>query len=177
MDQNQDRRDIRFLREGDNKQKQVYEAIHSCRAMELLSAFDATLTGTYPLGIHLQGSDIDIICQYVREEFFENVLMNAFGFREGFSLQRKEIRGETSIIARFNHKEFLFEIFGQEKPVEEQYAYRHMLIENKLLSENDKSFKDEVIRLKEKGFSTEEAFAFLMGIEGDPYIELLNFEL
>jgi len=33
-----------------------------------------------------------------------------------------------------------------------------------------------VIRLKEKGFSTEEAFCTLLGIEGDPYIELLKLE-
>jgi len=79
MDHNQDRSDISYLLKGDNKQKQEYAAIHTCRAMELLS-------------------------------------------------------------------------------------------------ENDPSFRDEIIRLKEKGFSTEEAFAFLLGIEGDPYENLLKLE-
>lgn len=176
MDHCQDLNDISNLLKGDNRQKQVYAAIHTCRVMELLSAFDPTLTGTYPIGIHLPESDIDIICHYAREELFENVLINAFGFREGFELTRKTIRGEVCIISRFNHNGFLFEIFGQARPVREQFAFRHMLIEQKVLSENDQSFRGEIIRLKEKGFSTEEAFASLLGIEGDPYVELLRLE-
>lgn len=79
MDHNRGRKDISYLLLGDNKQKQVYAAIHTCRAMELLSEYD-------------------------------------------------------------------------------------------------QSFRDQVIRLKEKGFSTEEAFCTLLGIEGDPYIELLKLE-
>jgi hypothetical protein len=176
MDHNRGRKDIGYLLQGDNKQKQVYAAIHTCRAMELLSAFDPTLTGTYPIGIYLPDSDIDIICHYAREELFENVLVNAFGFIDGFELTRKTIRGEACIISRFNHSGFLFEIFGQARPVSEQFAIRHMLIEQKVLSDNDQSFREEIIRLKEKGFSTEEAFCTLLGIEGDPYIELLKLE-
>ncbi|MEE4255565.1 MAG: DUF4269 domain-containing protein [Bacteroidales bacterium] len=176
MDHHQDRSDLGYLLRGDNKQKQVYAAIHTCRAMELLSAFDPTLTGTYPIGIHLPDSDIDIICHYAREELFENVLVNAFGFREGFELTRKTIRGEACIISRFNHNGFLFEIFGQDRPVVEQYAFRHMLMEHKILSEKDPAFRYELIRLKEKGLSTEEAFCTLLGIDGDPYVELLRLE-
>lgn len=144
--------------------------------MELLSAFDPVLTGTYPIGIYLPESDIDLICHYSRSEFFENVLLNAFGYLSDFNLKRKNIRGEECIIARFIHNNFLFEVYGQDKAVSEQFAFRHMLVEHKLLEQNDETFKEEVIALKEKGLSTEEAFCSLLGIKGDPYIELLKLE-
>ena len=87
------------------------------------------------------------------------------------------IRGVESIIARFRFAGFKFEIFGQPTAVEQQYAYRHMIIEDKILSDRGEEFRKEVLILKEKGLSTEEAFAFLLGIDGDPYDGLMRFEV
>jgi len=176
MEKNIDWTDIRYLLEGDTIQKQVYKAIHNCRAMELLAAFDPVLTGTYPIGIYLPDSDIDIICAFSRQAFFENVVLNAFAYHDDFNIIHKLIRGEECIIARFKHSGFLFEVFGQEKPVNEQYAFRHMIVEHRLLAENDALFRKKILSLKEKGLSTEEAFCTLLGIEGDPYENLLQFE-
>ena len=58
----------------------------------------------------------------------------------------------------------------------QEYAAIHTCRAMELLSENDQSFRDEIIRLKEKGFSTEEAFCNMLGIKGDPCTGSLNFE-
>ena len=167
--------DISYLEKGDSVQKEVYHAIVHSRLLKILAAFDPVLTGTYPIGIYLPGSDLDVICQYVNPEHFTTVVEIAFSSEKNFEIKTKEIRGQESIIARFSFENFLFEVFGQPLPVKEQYAYRHMLIEARILEENDDTFKFSIVRLKEKGLSTEEAFAFLLKIEGDPYNNLLHY--
>lgn len=169
--------DITYLLDGDEKQKEVHAALKQSRIMKFLYAFDPFLAGTFPIGIHLPESDIDIICQYYRQEHFISVLKNAFSEMEGFHIKTKPIREIDSIIARFRFEGFKFEVFGQPIPVIEQYAYRHMLIEDNILTAKGAYFRIEVLTLKEKGLSTEEAFAFLLGIEGDPYEGLLNYSI
>jgi hypothetical protein len=172
-----DWRDITYLEKGNAKQKEIYAILTESRVMKILTPFDPVLTGTYPIGIFLPGSDLDIVCEYVRAEHFETELRISFSHHGNFQFKRKSIRGHESLIARFEYNSYRFEIFGQQKAVEEQYAYRHMIKEYEILQANDDDFREGIISLKEKGLSTEEAFASLLGIEGDPYIELLNFEL
>ncbi len=169
--------DIAYLLDGDEKQKEVYAVLQQSRILKFLYAFDPVLAGTYPIGIYLPESDIDIICQYNKPEHFISVLKNAFSGLEGFHIKTKSIREIESIIARFRFAGFKFEVFGQPIPVKEQYAYRHMLIEDNILSAQGAYFRIEVLTLKEKGLSTEEAFAFLLGIEGDPYDGLLEYSI
>ena len=175
MQEFRDWRDITYLMKGDKKQKEVYEALNRSRALSFMAAFDPVLTGTFPIGIYLPGSDLDIVCEYVRPEHFETVLRISFSHHQGFEFRKKTLRGLESQIGRFIAYGFRFEIFGQPRAVEDQYAYRHMLKEYEILNTNDESFRKSVVELKEKGLSTEEAFASLLGIEGDPYEGLLLY--
>jgi hypothetical protein len=145
--------------------------------METLSAHSPVLAGTYPIGISIPGSDLDIICSYNDIDAFERTLDSEYADMKGYSMKRKFIRDRESVIARFLFDGFDFEIFGQSIPVNEQYAYRHMLIEDRLLRKHGTQFRKKILELKSKGLSTEEAFAKILGIKGDPYEELLNFEL
>ena len=168
-------RDISYLENGDPKQKEVFEAINSSGIFEMLAGFDPVLTGTYPIGIYLPESDIDIICCFENADAFLERLQSSFSPFHDFKTKMKIIRGIQSVIGRFEYAGFLFEIFGQALPVEKQYAYRHMVIEYTILSSNDHSFRKRVLELKQKGLSTEKAFAILLGIEGDPYLGLLGY--
>ena len=170
-------KNISYLKKGDSVQRDVYKILLDSRILNILAAFSPVLAGTYPIGIYLPGSDLDIICEYKRPAHFEKVLRESFYHHEAFNFTNKTIRGIESLIARFKVYDYSFEIFGQQQPVEDQFAYRHMLIEHKILLDKGEVFKQKVIALKQKGFSTEEAFAFLLGIEGDPYTELLRLEV
>ncbi len=170
-------RDITYLEKGDNVQKKVLSAIVSVRVMELLKAFDPILAGTYPIGIYVPGSDIDIVCNFADDEAFIDKLEQSYASMPAFAIKTKKIRSVKSVIARFLFDGFVFEIFGQAIPTEKQFAYRHMLIEYEILEQNDSRFREEIIYLKQKGLSTEEAFAMKLGIEGDPYTGLLEYFL
>ena len=52
-----------------------------------------------------------------------------------------------------------------------------MIIEHKILQENDEKFRRDIIKLKERGLKTEPAFAKLLGLEGNPYQALLDYKV
>lgn len=55
-------------------------------------------------------------------------------------------------------------------------AYRHMLVEARVLRLLGGEFMRRVVELKEKGVKTEPAFARLLGLDGDPYVAVLGLE-
>ncbi|MED3738735.1 MULTISPECIES: DUF4269 domain-containing protein [Virgibacillus] len=74
----------------------------------------------------------------------------------------------------FYYQSFAFELFAQDQPVYEQYAYLHMVIEDGVLGKFPE-WKGEVIRLKQLGMNTEAAFCKLLGLSGDPFEQLILY--
>lgn len=164
--------DISYLQSGNWKQKQAYQVLTEHQIMEKLAAFTPVLAGTIPINIDIESSDLDIICYVQDKTVFTKTLTNLFQNENGF-----QITGNPtfqSIKANFFIADFEFEIFGQAIPVIQQNAYRHMLIEHQILLEKGEVFRQEIIRLKNKGIKTEPAFAQLLGIAGNAYEELLK---
>ncbi len=56
----------------------------------------------------------------------------------------------------------------------QQNAYKHMVVEDRILKRLGPVFRDNVRKLKSSGVKTEPAFARLLGLEGDPYQRLLD---
>ena len=65
---------------------------------------------------------------------------------------------------------------GQACPVSQQRAYRHMVVEARLLELGGEPLQSAIIALKRSGLKTEPAFARCLGIHGDPYLALLALE-
>lgn len=153
---------------------QVQCALDTSQAMKHLSVFSPVLAGTYPIGIHLPTSDLDIICEASSLSDFIRSIRDLFSHHSGYSEQLKTVRDQPSAIIRFQHQSIAFEIFAQSQPPLQQYAVRHMLIEYRLLRELDPDFREKIIDLKAKGLKTEPAFAELLGINTDPYDALYD---
>jgi hypothetical protein len=168
--------DISYLKTGSPAQQQAYTALQGSHVLDKLKNFSATLVGTYPIDIAITGSDLDIICEVKDHAGFAALLKSKFASFNQFELIQKEIRGVFTTICRFEFGNFQFEIFGQDKPVHQQWAYRHMLIEHQLLIKYGDELKTMVIALKQKGIKTETAFAMLLQLQGDPYVALLQLE-
>lgn len=167
---------ITYLRKGSSRQQEVFRILNGLLIFDKLKKFTPVLTGTIPIGIDIEGSDLDIICCCENLEEFKNGIALHFNHHDGFNIHQKEIRNLKTVIARFNYQGYHIEIFGQNRTVKKQEAYRHMLIEWKILQEKGDEFKQQIIELKKKGFKTEPAFAKLLGLKGDPYSELLKLE-
>jgi len=166
---------IDYLKTGNALQQQAYMVLTSEGIMQRLEKFSPVLSGTIPININIEGSDLDVLCCFENAEEFAAVLNNAFQQHKQYILRKKEIDGIPAIIANFLIERFEIEIFGQSLPVKEQNGYRHMITEHNILKEKGETFRKEIIRLKQSGLKTEPAFALLLGLEGDPYKALLDY--
>ncbi len=165
---------IEYLKHGNKKQQIAYAELITLNIFNSLSKYKPILAGTIPIEIDLPESDLDIICECENHENFAEKLIKLYGKQKYFKLNSNMCKGVKSTVASFDGKNFKIEIFGQNIPSEKQNAYRHMLIEHKLLKENGIKFKNEIIKLKKNGLKTEPAFAKLLGITGNSYDELLK---
>lgn len=170
-------KDLSYLEKGNESQILYFQILNNHRIIEILKEYDPVVAGTIPLEIDIHSSDLDIICNVRDFEQFKSVLIKEFGSCSCFSIKQKQLHGIDSLICRFYVVEKLIEIVGQNVPVEDQIAYRHMLIECEILDYFGQDFKNKIIELKKSGLKTEAAFASLLEIKGDPYQMLLNYKL
>lgn len=163
-----------YLRKGTKKQRLVYHMLTRNSVMHHLQLFDPVLTGSVPLAIDTDESDIDISCYASHLPEFLKVASGAFGQLDGYLAHHVVSRGVPAVVVNFFLEGFRIELFGQGVPTRLQYAYRHMVIECRLLQRHGEKFRQDVINLKRNGVKTEPAFAALLGLTGDPYEALLS---
>jgi hypothetical protein len=163
-----------YLANGSAMQKQVYGVIKRHRLFEKLSGYKPLLAGTFPLDIAVAGSDLDVICTWQEAKLFKSDLHRHFASHTGFQLTETVIENEPTLIANFELDGWPVEVFGQAVPVTEQAAYRHMVVEDRLLQQHGAWFKAQIIALKQRGYKTEPAFGYMLQLPGNPYQALLN---
>lgn len=165
---------IDYLQSGNDQQQKAYAVLMKHAIFTKLSRFDPILAGTIPINIQIPSSDLDVLCCYAAPSEFKANLSANFSHYDGFTL--RELQELKAIVANFRVDDFEIEIFGQDIPTKQQRGYRHLLVEHYLLETHGEVFRQQVIALKEQGIKTEPAFAQLLGLAGDPYIELLVYE-
>jgi len=170
----QDWRDLTYLLQGTATQQAAYYALEALRVFALLSAFDPVLVGTIPLDIDIPGSDLDIVCYAAGVDAFAQRLQGTFGHFTPFVLRRKIIDGLPTAIGRFTYQGFPIEILGQPRPVTTQHAFRHLVVEERLLRHGGVKVHQQIRQLKVQGLKTEPAFAVVFALPGDPYHTLLQ---
>ncbi len=168
---------LEYLKTGNSRQLLAYHEIRELKIMELLSFYNPILTGTIPIDIDIESSDLDIICECKYHEDFARDLLQNFGAEKNFKLKNKYHQGLKATIVNFSGLYFEIEIFGQSIPPIEQQSYRHMIMEYKILQNKGEAFKNKIRALKKEGIKTEPAFAKLLGLEGNPYKALMKYEL
>lgn len=161
--------DISYLKNGNTRQSEAYKALSDLNIMSLLKEYNPILTGTIPIGIDIPSSDLDIICEVANLEYFKLLVNKYWSSFPSFT----ETLNKDTYIASFIHKDFEIEIFAQNIPSLQQNAYRHMIIEHRIINLANPKFKEEVIRLKMNGYKTEPAFGKLLNLQ-NPFEDLLQ---
>ncbi len=166
-----------YLARGNDRQLAAHKALADLRIFETLAAFQPMLSGTIPLAIDVAGSDLDILCEVHDFDRFAAVLHAAYGDRPDFELSNfKDGRDGPYRTASFSHGGFTLEVFGQALRVTRQGAYRHMVIQARLLDLGGDGLCEQIVALRRAGLKTEPAFARRLGVRGDPYVALLALE-
>ncbi|BDD06856.1 DUF4269 domain-containing protein [Aureibacter tunicatorum] len=172
-----DFKNINYLKIGNDRQKRAYRTLKEYQLFEKLKLYQPILTGTVPIDIDIPESDLDIICRCENHKNFSKFLQQEFSSFKNFKSNTKRYDNIETTICRFSTQYFPIEIFAQNIDTVQQNAYKHMIIEYKLLNKMGDSFKENIRYLKLEGIKTEPAFALLLKLEGDPYKELLNYEI
>ncbi|MCP2028790.1 hypothetical protein L1276_003961 [Flavobacterium sp. HSC-32F16] len=168
---------IEYLKTGNPRQIQAYKILTRNKVLEMLSEFDPILVGTIPINIDIENSDLDIICCWKNKAEFIDTITSAFKNETEFKIWESNIDERESIAANFKIDTFEIEIFGQNVPTQNQNGYRHMIIEYKILESKGENFRLEIIQLKQNGYKTEPAFGKLLGLNKNPYLELLEYKI
>ncbi|WP_421997951.1 DUF4269 domain-containing protein [Reyranella sp.] len=148
-------------------------AVLQAAILDRLQDFDPRVVGTPPLGLAVEGSDIDVVCEAGDLLAFTTAVWTGFAEQEGFSV--RQWRGEgRPVVARFCAHGWPFEIFGAARPVEEQAGWRHFTVERRLLALGGERLRSAVMAYRASGLKTEPAFAAALGLQGDPYAALLT---
>lgn len=173
-----DWRDLSYLQTGTSRQQAAWQALFRTGVMAVLQPYDPVLAGTLPLQIDVDDSDLDIICECQDLDQFEASVRAAYEEKDGYAEERHFVGGVETGIIRFFSDGFWFELFAQPILVERQNAYRHMVLEARLLELGGPEARREIHLLKQQGIKTEPAFARYFGIPGeDPYLSLLRLEI
>lgn len=168
---------IAYLKDGTLRQKQAYSVLLQYQILESLAEYTPILAGTIPLNIDIESSDLDIICCYTHKNSFIESLLQLFNGFSNFNFKETSINSTETVIVNLTADNFELEIFGQNVPVKEQLAYRHMITEYSLLQHYGEELRQEIVTLKKQGYKTEPAFAKALGLSGDPYQALLEYKI
>lgn len=166
--------EIEYLKSGTEKQKEAYKTIQELNILNTLQKYNPILVGTIPIEIDLPESDLDIICEVYDFDKFKDIMEITYGMYREFECRIREVGGITRIVCNFIYKGWMFEVFGQAIPPVRQNAYKHMIIEHRILNILGDKSREDILQLKKDKLKTEPAFGQLLKIEEDPYMFLLK---
>lgn len=162
-----------YLRLGNPKQQELWADLEKWKIIKHLNGFKPTLAGTIPIGIDTEKSDVDILVKFNLPSHLQKVCYAKFRNLPNYSFSEKTISLRVSLICRFSTSKFQYEIFGQSVEPTEQYAWIHMMVENRFLNLANERFRESILDLKRNGMKTEHAFCQTLSLKGDPFKTLL----
>lgn len=154
----------------------VFDALRASKILEDFRAHGPLLAGTFPLGIATPDSDLDILLRAADLDALAGRLRENFGDAPGFTHRTMEVDGRPTLLVNFRFRDLPFEIFAQDLAPVRQRAYRHFLIEEKLLKYGGAALTESVRAARRRGLKTEPAFGEALKIAKDPYETLLEWQ-
>ncbi|MGD1893688.1 MAG: DUF4269 domain-containing protein [Cyclobacteriaceae bacterium] len=148
-----------YLQRGNDRQRSAYQTLNNLALFSHLADFQPVLTGTVPLGIDIPDSDLDICCEVYQPQSFMQTVSNRYSRLPGFEVHPTINNNILTTVIQFRHGQWLIELFGHPLPTIQQPAYRHMVVEHRILQLANANFWEGIKELKRKGIKTEPAFA------------------
>lgn len=163
---------------------QVGELASCHRVLDFLGLRDALkpyrprIVGSMPLGLRTADSDIDVLVDVSDLDAFAIAMHDAHGGTDGFVMYRRAAGDcePESLVVRIETAAWPVEITAQSRPTVEQVLYRHYAVLNRLLRIGGEDLREDILALKDEGVSTAQAFAEILGLDGDASTALLGLE-
>lgn len=138
---------IHYLKTGTARQQHAYHVLSWHQVLEKLR--HSIRSSPHHSDQHrYKKQRLDIICCFSDPLTFKEHIRFSFGREKNFKEFTPSHPG--AIATSFELDNFVIGVFGQPVPTREEAAYRHMLIEYKLLEEKGEAFRQQIIVLKNK---------------------------
>jgi hypothetical protein len=172
----QDWHDHSVIRDGTPRQMRAYTTAYDALGLfHNLAVHNPVWVGSFPIGIDIESSDIEIACHPASLRGFITDVRDRFGSQDDFKLTWKAIKHTPTVIARFWNNGFWVRLVAQSKPVNEQDAYRYMRIMARLLALGGEESRQLIKELRAGGVGLAPAFVVYFGLaETDPHQSLLD---
>jgi hypothetical protein len=166
--------DVSYLKMGGDRPRAAYLTLTELDLFCVLADFDPVLTGTFPLGLELDESELDLICYAPNLDQLAAVLVQVYGMYEDFTLEQSNADHGPSLECHFRYGEFRIGVLGEPAPSREQNAFRHLVAQSRLLRLAGPSAAEAIRRLKASGLATAPAFGEYFRLGSDPNRALLD---
>lgn len=164
-----------YLAAGSADQRRALALLLRHDVLGRLAPLECGLAGTFPLDIQIEGSDLDILIACPDPAALAPLLDAAFSRQQGYRRHLADFADGPALVTGFALDGVPVELFAQALPLTRQMAWRHLLVEARLLAAFPAA-RNAIRTLKRRGLKTEPAFARLFGLEGDAYLALLRLE-
>ncbi len=159
--------------------KELNDWLRTSHLLKVLEKWDPLLSGSLPLKVDIPGSDLDILLSAdhidsASQQISYQLITN--GITDHLEWHEFNSRQGPALVATIKSTPIPIELFLSTQPTRQQHGHRHLITEYQLLVEHGEPLRQKVITLKMAGLSTEEAFAAALGITGDPYAALVEYE-
>lgn len=153
--------------------KLVMNFLNESDILSSLKNYTPCISGTRPLGIHHNNSDLDILFCASDLSQFKGDVEQLYQSYDHFQVKETTHQGHYSVVINFSYKNLDIELFCQNLDSFQQQSNKHFLIEGRIIKLLGTSFKNKVQEMKKQGVKTEEAFGQLLGLKS-PYDDLLS---
>lgn len=167
-------KDISYLAAGNCLQKNVFKILHQHQILQVFANYNPLVVGTIPINIAIASSDVDILLQTDDLPTLQSLFDTRLSCYPDYQLS---VISSDTLVCNCTIENTPFEFYAANQSTDQQYGYLHMLKEYEILTSKGEDFRQQVVQLKQTGIKTEAAFCQLLGIEGNPYIELLKYNV
>lgn len=156
--------------------QKVWNAISDSQILKHFKSLHPLIAGTFPLSVNLSTSDVDVLLHSDNLASMEKNLKELYSNQPDFEITKSEVDGLPTLICQFCWDQVPFEVFAQNRHPVEQKAYRHFLVEERLLKLGGDDFFQKILSARADGLKTELAFGKVLDLQNDPYEELLTLQ-
>jgi len=155
------------------KKESIANFLSESKILHLFDHYHPCISGTFPLDLEVDKSDLDIIFSSNDLHQFINETDNHFNSYPNYKKSFFNYQNETSAVVNFDYHDLPVELFCQTKTTFQQQANLHFLIEGRLLKIFGNHLKRKILHLKKQGMKTEPAFGEVLNLN-NPYQDLLE---
>lgn len=156
-------------------QTKIYKTLMNSEILTWLQSFTPQVVGTFPLGLQVKSSDVDIVCSVPHLSEFKSSAERNWGHHKRFQITEPTVNGKPAVFFKLEIEDMTVEVLAQNQPATQQVAFLHFQIEERIMRHASARIIQKIrdLRASQK---TEPAFAQALLIDGDPFAELLKLQ-